>query len=144
MKAYVRLDGAGVAAFFFTRRERDYGGIHLGVPKTEALLALVDELSRANPGHSRRVPVLPVPEDLPRSIVRGNVHQSLVSLRIGTSTVLTTRIQIENKAGIVMLSPRGLAEFNQAIALVHGSHGDLLVAGDSGLWTDRLWLWPFA
>jgi len=144
VKGYLKLDKAGVAAFFFTEREKDYGGIHLGMPtsSTEVLLALTDELAMLPPGHSRSLPLLSVPDDLPRRIVARSRYRPLVSLRIGTAVNSVTRIQINNQAGIVTLSPHGLAKFKSAITLVHGSHGDLLAAGDSGSWTDRLWFWP--
>lgn|GEM_PF-2350328 len=144
MKGYLKLDKAEVAAFFFTEREKDYGGIHLGVPtsSTEVLLALTDEMTMLPPGHSRSLPLRSVPDDLPRIIVARRGFCPLISLRIGTAVNLVSRIQINNQAGIVTLSPHGLAEFKSAITLVPGSHGDLLVAGASGSWTDRLWFWP--
>lgn len=144
MKQYLKLDKAGVTAFLFKEREKDYGGIHLGVPtsSTEILLALTDELAMLPPGHSRSLSLLWVPDDLPRHIAAQRAYQSLDSLRIGTAVNSVTRIQINSGAGIVTLSPHGLAEFKSAITLMHGSHGDLLIAGDSELWTDRLWFWP--
>jgi hypothetical protein len=139
---YQRLDKPLLAAFFFTGREKDYGGIHLGVPASSigSLVALTEELSRL-PGHSRKLPLYPVPNQLPLQIVDRRC-QSLVSLRIGSAVDSITCIEVKSGAGNIVLSPDGLAEFKKAITLVHSAHGDLVLAGKSGSWTDRLWFWP--
>ncbi len=145
MQRYLKLDKALVAAFFFTEREKDYGGIHLGVPtsSTDVLQALTDELATLPPGHSRGVQLLAVPDDLPRRIIARSGYRPLVALRIGTAVNAVTCIQIEKQAALVELSLQGLADFKIAITAVHSSHGDIVIAGDSGLWMDRLWFWPF-
>jgi hypothetical protein len=132
-----------VAAFYFTERTKDYGGIHLGVPRssTGSLLALTDELDALPTGHSRNVRLLSVGDDLPGSITGRSGHRSLAVLRIGSADAVT-RILIEKQAGVVALSQTGLSAFRTATASVHDTHGDILIAGDSGLPVDRLWFWP--
>lgn len=143
MEGYLKLDKAGIVAFFFTERDKDYGGIHLGVPESsnDALLGLAHELDRLPPGHSRRLSLLPVSDDLPQRIAGRRRYCPLFSLRVGTSPEALTQIQIKKQDGTVMLSPNGLVEFRRAITLMHSSRGDLVLAGNSGLWTDRLWFW---
>jgi hypothetical protein len=143
MKKYVEPGEAQVAAFVFTEREQDYGGIHLGVPdsSTEGLVGLTDEFAVSPLGHSRRLSLLPVPKDLPEQITPRR-YKALVSLRVGTTANSVTRIQVNDGVGTITLSLNGVAEFKRAIKLVHETKGDLLMAGESGLPTDRLWFWP--
>jgi hypothetical protein len=68
----------------------------------------------------------------------------LTALRIGSAEDAVTRVLLEEGAGQVVLSPAGLSAFRTAITAVHGSHGDMLIAGGSGLPADRLWFWPLA
>lgn len=134
-----------MAAFIFTEREKDYGGIHLGVPTSsiDVLQALADELTMFPPGHSRGVLLLEVPAELPRRIITRSGYRPLGALRIGTSVNALTRIQIEKRVGLAEFSSQGLVDFKSAIGSLQTSHGDILIAGDSGSWTDRLWFWPF-
>jgi hypothetical protein len=144
MHRYLHLDKAPVAAFFFTEREKDYGGIHLGVPisSTEILLALSDEFASLPAGHSRSLPLQPVPQALPRNIVVRCRYRSLVSLRVATAINSVTRIQIDGLVGLITLSAPKLKDFESAIRLMTSCDGDLFIAGNSGSWLDRLWFWP--
>jgi hypothetical protein len=134
----------GLTAFVFTFREKDYGGIHLALrPESmPLLLTLMDELEEQPLGHSRRVPLLPTPEDVPRSIAARTGHRPLQALRIGSAADGVTRITIEKDTGLISLSPGSRAEFRRAVAGTAMGVGDTMVAGDSDSWTDRVWLWP--
>jgi hypothetical protein len=116
----------------------------MGVPASSinGLLAFTNELVELPLGHSRRLQLRQVPCDLPQSIAARREHCALLSLRIGTAVDSVTRIQIERRRGFVKLSPERVEVFRTAVMSMHDTHGDLLIAGDGGLWTDRLWFWP--
>jgi hypothetical protein len=141
---YLNLDKPLVAAFLITIRDKDYGGIHLAVPVTSInlLLLLADELKTFPQGHSRNLVLLSVPRELPYQILDRAEFVPLHKLRIATAPDNITYIHVEDKRGNILLSPGDLLEFKRILSLLTSSSGDLLIAGASGEWSDRLWFWP--
>jgi predicted Zn-dependent protease len=132
-----------IAAFAFTTREKDYGGLHLGVSTRDAttLIALLDEIKAAQPGYSRRVPILGRPGDLPQQIYARGAYELVHGLRLGGSVDERTRIQMEGAAALVQLSQRDVAQLRNLLADLHRTGGDVCLAGDPSDWRDRLWIW---
>jgi hypothetical protein len=141
---FVRLDAVRVAAFFFTTRPKDYGGVHLGVSPADAatLDALLDELARYPPGHTRRVPVTAPPATLPARILPRGHHEPLQGLRIGTPIDGRTSVYVTSGEATIRLAPAALARFRALLDEAFHTGGDMCLAGDSEEWNDRLWVWP--
>ena len=146
MTGFVKLDHLQVAAFTFTRREKDYGGIWLGVGhgSCRILRALLEELRQQPPGHSRSVPLCAVPPQLPEAIRRGGrrIHRPLTALRIGAAADGKTRFSVTGDSGWIALSPAALIELGHQLDELERGVGDLGMGGDSGEWGDRLRIWP--
>ena len=80
---FVHLAATPLTGFVFATRQRDYGGVHLGIthPGLASLQALATELSRTAHGHSRHVPLLPVRSELPHRIAAHLDYLQLASHR---------------------------------------------------------------
>jgi hypothetical protein len=131
-----------VAALVFTTREKDYGGIHLGVSAADApaLSQLLESLAHAPPGRERRLAVGHDVTALAGRIFPRGRFSPLTSLRVHLADHV--QISIEDGAGLVALTASAVQVVAQRATAVHTSGGDSCIVGDPRVWTDRLWIWP--
>ena len=141
------MAGAGelqvtVAALVFTTREKDYGGVHLGVRAADArrLHQLLESISRAQPGHTRRLAISRDAAVLAGQIFPRGRFSALTSLRLQRAD--RVRVSIEARAGVVELTAAAARAAGDRVAMSDTTGGDSCIVGDSGAWTDRLWIWP--
>jgi hypothetical protein len=131
-------DLARVVAVVFGEREKDYGGVHVGVdasvlPKLRGMLVTLrrgaHSLTLAEP-----------PGDFARGIVEGHSPRALRRLDFAAGEA--TRVTLSETSALVELSSVGAHAVSMALDSVAKREGDIVVAGDSDAWTDRLWFWP--
>jgi hypothetical protein len=131
-----------VAALVFTTREKDYGGVHLGVGAADAtrLQQLLESISRAQPGHTKRLAIGRDAAVLAEQIFPRGRFSGLTSLRLLRAD--RVRVSVEARAGTVELTASAARAVGDRVAMAHTTGGDSCIVGDSGAWTDRLWIWP--
>jgi len=129
---------ARVVAVVFGEREKDYGGVHIGVdaaavPKLRAMLVTLrrgaHSLTLAEP-----------PADFAGHIVAEHSPRPLRRLDFAAGDA--TRVTLGEASALVELSSAGMHAVSMALDRVAKGEGDLVVAGDSDVATDRLHWWP--
>jgi hypothetical protein len=133
-----------LCAWTFVERPKDYGGIHLGVWRRTAsiLHQVIAELSAADEGFSRRLPLRAVPAQLPTMVFTRGGYVELAGFRIGSAAQSHIAIDAQGTSGSAMLDRESLAFLDQLVTLAEGGRGDVCVCGHSEQWHDRLWVWP--
>lgn len=141
---FTKLEGLGVAAFAFTTREKDYGGLHLvvGTGDVEILVALIAELGAAAPGHSRSLRLTGVPSEVPERIFARGAWRAFDSLRLGRAEDGGTRVEAGQTSAAAFLDGADLRHLERLVREALSSGGDQCIAGRTSSWTDRLWVWP--
>jgi hypothetical protein len=131
-----------VAALVFTTREKDYGGIHLGVSAAGAptLSQLFASLAHAPPGRERRLAIDHDVAALARQIFPRGRFSPLTLLRVHLADHV--QISVEDGAGLVALTASAAQVVGERVAAAHTTRGDSCIVGDPRSWTDRLWIWP--
>lgn len=131
-----------VAAVVFSVREKDYGGVHLGVAAADVMMLtlVLESLASGQPGHVRGLTIGQDPRILARQIFPGGRFLALTSLRLQRAD--RVRVSVNNSTGLVELTVTAAQATGDLVARVHATGGDACLVGDSGAWTDRLWLWP--
>jgi hypothetical protein len=131
-----------VTALVFTTREKDYGGIHLGVSAAgaPALSRLFASLAHAPPGRERRLAVGHDVAAFARQIFPRGRFFPLTLLRVHIAD--RVRISVEDGAGLVALTASAAQVVGERVAVAHATGGDCCIVGDPRSWTDRLWIWP--
>jgi hypothetical protein len=141
------MSGAGrsqvtVAALVFVTREKDYGGIHLGVGRSDVpgLCQVLESIARAQPGHARRLAIGGDARELATQIFPRGQCSVLTSLRLQRAEHV--RISVEAGVGVVELTAAAARDAAERAAMASETGGDSCIVGDSDRWTDRLWIWP--
>jgi hypothetical protein len=127
-----------VVAVVFADREKDYGGVHIGVdpsvlPKLRSMLVT---LRRGAHSLTLAVP----PGEFAARIVAGHSPRALRRLDFAVGEA--TRVTPSETSALIELSSAGMHAVSMALDRVAKGEGDLVVPGDSDVWTDRLWWWP--
>ncbi|MCG8417060.1 MAG: hypothetical protein MJE77_03840 [Proteobacteria bacterium] len=141
---FVDVSAVAICAWIFTERPKDYGGVHLGIWRRSVTILnrLIDELSSADDGFSRRLPLLTVPHQLPREIFPRSNYIKLARLRLGRAASSPSAIVITGTSASVALDSTQLVALRDLVAGIAAGRGDSCVCGDSDDWRDRLWIWP--
>jgi hypothetical protein len=131
-----------VTALVFTTREKDYGGIHLGIKAERApgLIQILASLAHAPPGRERRLRIDLDAASLAGRIFPGGRFSPLTLLRVHLAD--RVRIAVEHHVGLVALTAAAAKVVSDRVAAAHATGGDSCIVGDPGVWTNRLWIWP--
>jgi hypothetical protein len=131
-----------LVALVFSVREKDYGGLHLGVAAVDVtpLEMFLKSITSAKPGRAQSVSVSSDAQILAMRILPHGRFQALSSLQFQRSGQV--RISVNSRKGVVELTAPAAEALGDLLARVHTSGGDTCIIGDSNTWSDRLWLWP--
>jgi hypothetical protein len=80
------------------------------------------------------------PGNFAEHIVAGHSPRALRRLDFAAGDA--TRITLSETSALVELSPAGMHDVSMALDRVAKGEGDVVVAGDTEVATDRLWFWP--
>lgn len=131
-----------IAALSFTTREKDYGGIHLGVAAGDVapLCAMLASIAAAPLDRRRQLALGGDVATLAGQVFPRGRFVALTSIQLQRAD--RVHIAIAGGAGVVQLTAAAAHRARERVAMAHQAGGDSCLAGDSEAWTDRLWIWP--